>query len=223
METPGGAIIVSGGRPAWYGKLIDLLWSPPVLLGDGSDRSIDGVLRRIGSRRGASISDLTWVCLVPASSDRDSGPGEDATGETLLLEQTLGLAEEVSLATEMHLVFLFLLPVSGLYSRRRNVECEVASAVAVSLMRDKVVEWAERGSRVLAVAYGALDGCEDEGRRGVDELRSRIPMGRLGSVRELAGTIEFLASEKANYITGSTVRVDGGWHAYSWMYPVRDY
>lgn len=40
--------------------------------------------------------------------------------------------------------------------------------------------------------------------------RARIPMGRYGRVEEISGTISFLASEAAGYITGQNLRVDGG-------------
>ncbi|MBI4719830.1 MAG: SDR family oxidoreductase [Chitinivibrionia bacterium] len=42
------------------------------------------------------------------------------------------------------------------------------------------------------------------------EWESHIPMGRLGDPSELAAAIAFLASERASYITGVTVQVDGG-------------
>ncbi|HET6978565.1 MAG TPA: SDR family oxidoreductase [Pyrinomonadaceae bacterium] len=45
--------------------------------------------------------------------------------------------------------------------------------------------------------------------RGVWE--KEIPMGRLGEPRELAATVAFLASERAAYITGTSIQVDGGW------------
>ena len=38
-----------------------------------------------------------------------------------------------------------------------------------------------------------------------------IPMGRLGEPREFAALAAFLASERASYITGSSIAVDGGW------------
>jgi 3-oxoacyl-[acyl-carrier protein] reductase len=48
----------------------------------------------------------------------------------------------------------------------------------------------------------------------VDEIavaaRAAIPAGRYGRVEEFADTVCFLASEKASYITGSSIRVDGG-------------
>jgi len=43
-----------------------------------------------------------------------------------------------------------------------------------------------------------------------DEIRARIPMGRYGTVGEIAATLGFLASPGAAYITGQNLRVDGG-------------
>ena len=65
------------------------------------------------------------------------------------------------------------------------------------------------GIRVNCVAPGATIIREDGG-RWQDALGVRIPMGRLGTPRENGHVVAFLASEKAAYITGITVRVDGG-------------
>jgi NAD(P)-dependent dehydrogenase (short-subunit alcohol dehydrogenase family) len=43
-----------------------------------------------------------------------------------------------------------------------------------------------------------------------DERRASVPMKRYGTVREIAATVAFLASEGAGYITGQNIRVDGG-------------
>jgi NAD(P)-dependent dehydrogenase (short-subunit alcohol dehydrogenase family) len=40
--------------------------------------------------------------------------------------------------------------------------------------------------------------------------RSRIPMGRYGTMEEIAETVAFLLSDGAKYITGQNIRVDGG-------------
>jgi 3-oxoacyl-[acyl-carrier protein] reductase len=42
------------------------------------------------------------------------------------------------------------------------------------------------------------------------EARTTVPAGRLGTVEELAAAAVFLCSERASYITGTTLLVDGG-------------
>jgi 3-oxoacyl-[acyl-carrier protein] reductase len=39
-----------------------------------------------------------------------------------------------------------------------------------------------------------------------------IPMGRLGTPEEFADLVTFLASERASYITGAAIQIDGGWY-----------
>ncbi|TCI39719.1 SDR family oxidoreductase [Exiguobacterium sp. SH4S7] len=43
------------------------------------------------------------------------------------------------------------------------------------------------------------------------DVRDEIPLGRLGHVTEVAETIRFLCSPSASYVTGTVLRVDGGW------------
>ena len=43
------------------------------------------------------------------------------------------------------------------------------------------------------------------------QWEKEIPMGRLAEPREFAALVAFLASERASYITGTSVQVDGGW------------
>ena len=44
----------------------------------------------------------------------------------------------------------------------------------------------------------------------VKKYAEQIPLGRFGSVDDIAGAVEFLASEAASYITGALIPVDGG-------------
>ncbi len=43
-----------------------------------------------------------------------------------------------------------------------------------------------------------------------EETRNRVPLGRVGLPEEVAGTVSFLLSDDAGYITGQSIRVDGG-------------
>jgi NAD(P)-dependent dehydrogenase (short-subunit alcohol dehydrogenase family) len=65
------------------------------------------------------------------------------------------------------------------------------------------------GIRVNCVAPGWTAVREDSAQR-LNDAALRIPAGRLGTARENGHVVAFLASEKAAYITGITVRVDGG-------------
>ncbi|WP_329602749.1 SDR family NAD(P)-dependent oxidoreductase [Terrilactibacillus tamarindi] len=51
---------------------------------------------------------------------------------------------------------------------------------------------------------------DEEHRRWIE---NRIPIGRVGTSKDLAGTVIFLASSVSDYITGQTIIVDGGWLA----------
>jgi 3-oxoacyl-[acyl-carrier protein] reductase len=63
--------------------------------------------------------------------------------------------------------------------------------------------------RNLAAAGAQAEGISPE--EVIARWERTIPAGRLGRPEELAALIAFLASERAAYITGTTIQVDGGW------------
>ena len=66
-------------------------------------------------------------------------------------------------------------------------------------------QYAPKGIRINNILPGFIDSLPEK-----DDFRRRIPMGRYGRVGEIAGTVSFLASDAAGYITGQNIRVDGG-------------
>ncbi len=63
--------------------------------------------------------------------------------------------------------------------------------------------------RALAGSVAARQGTTPE--QVIRGWESRIPLGRLGSSEEFADLVVFLASERAGYITGATIQIDGGY------------
>ena len=101
---------------------------------------------------------------------------------------------------------------------RRLAYC-VSKAGVDMLTKVLAVEWADRGVRVNAIAPGYVETemiRDLASRRLVDEaaLRRRTPLGRLATPEEIANVALFLASDASSYVTGTVVRVDGGWTAY---------
>ena len=62
--------------------------------------------------------------------------------------------------------------------------------------------------KALAERRAAQSGIEYE--KAIREMQKDIPLGRIGAPEELAALACFLVSEKASYITGATIQVDGG-------------
>lgn len=74
---------------------------------------------------------------------------------------------------------------------------------------------AELGSRAITVNSVAPGFIDTDMTKELPEdhkaaLLSKIPLGRLGDVEEIASAVAFLASDNASYITGSTIHVNGG-------------
>lgn len=64
---------------------------------------------------------------------------------------------------------------------------------------------AAAGIRMNNILPGFIDSLPEK-----EDRRARIPMGRYGTMAEIAATVAFLLSEGAGYITGQNLRVDGG-------------
>lgn len=85
----------------------------------------------------------------------------------------------------------------------------------LSLTRQLALEYAKDNIRVLAVNPGTIETpLALEGSSSIEALRDAAarthPLGRIGQPEEIANVVLFLASDKASFMTGSYVNIDGG-------------
>jgi NAD(P)-dependent dehydrogenase (short-subunit alcohol dehydrogenase family) len=104
---------------------------------------------------------------------------------------------------------------------RRAAYCCAKAGVAM-LTKVLAIEWAEKGIRVNAVgpAYVATEMTLRNiaaGNVNEAQIKARIPLGRLAQPADVADAVSFLLSEKASFITGHSLYVDGGWLAYGYF------
>lgn len=94
--------------------------------------------------------------------------------------------------------------------------CEVhysaVKAGIIGLTKALAKEVAPSGVRVNCIAPGIIETDMLSGftAEELSDLRAEVPLGRLGSAEDIADAVVFLASEKASYITGQVLAVNGG-------------
>lgn len=100
-----------------------------------------------------------------------------------------------------------------------------AKAGLIMLTEVLATEWAQYNIRLNCISPSVTrtemmanlirDGAVSEAK-----YASRTPLGRVAEVREIADAVLFLASERAGFITGENLRVDGGWVPYGNLYAI---
>ncbi len=103
-----------------------------------------------------------------------------------------------------------------------NAHTSAARAGVANLTKTLALEWAEYGIRINAVAPGpiAASGFDSRYDASVVDAAGDLPLGRLGSVEEVASAVVFLASPASAWTTGTTLDVTGGQHLAGEMWVV---
>ena len=180
---------------------------------DVSDpREAEEVINRDISENGAY-----WGVVLNAGITRDAAfPGMSHEDWQLVLDTNLGAFYNVLRPCIMPMIGLraggrivAVSSVSGITGNRGQTNYSASKAGLIAAAKSLAVELGKRGITVNSVAPGVIDTGMVSG-----ELRERVlpmvPLGRIGKPEDVAGTVAFLCSEDAGYITRQVISVNGG-------------
>jgi citronellol/citronellal dehydrogenase len=111
------------------------------------------------------------------------------------------------------IVFIGFSPLRGIPG---FAHASAARAATANLASGLALEWSRHRIRSVCVAVGTVltEGLDQYGPDTVQRWTRSVPLGRLGSPEEVATLIAFLATPAAQYITGTTIAIDGGADAW---------
>jgi len=116
-------------------------------------------------------------------------------------------------------VVLSILSTSTITGHAFTVPSAMAKSAVLAMTKSLAVEWGPKGIRTVAIAPGSFPTAGASGQlrpEGRDEgWASRNPLARTGAHGELADLASFLVSDRAGYINGEMVVIDGGAHLRS--------
>ncbi|MCQ9353582.1 SDR family oxidoreductase, partial [Corynebacterium sp. 209RC1] len=107
-----------------------------------------------------------------------------------------------------------LTSIVGAVGNPGQINYVASKAGVIGMTKTAARELASRHITVNAVAPGFIvsdmtNALNDDLKAG---MKAQIPLGHFGEDKDIAHTVAFLASDKAKYITGQTIHVNGGMH-----------
>lgn len=179
-----------------------------------ADRMLDAVLERFG-QVDVLVNNAGGQFVAPAEEISDSGW---RAVHRLAVDAAWHLTRECAVRSMIPrrqglVVFLGFSPTRGIPGFAHAASARAALA---NLASGLAVEWGQHGIRSVCVQVGniATEAIVRYGEDSLDKWRRATPLGRLGEPEDIARTIAFLASAGGEYITGTTIVVDGGIDAW---------
>ncbi|MEM1375577.1 MAG: SDR family oxidoreductase, partial [Pseudomonadota bacterium] len=161
--------------------------------------------------------------LVNTAGIADFGPIEDTDFERWRRVMSVNLDGTflVSQATVPELkktrgAIVNIASISGLRASTLRVAYGTSKAAVIALTQQQAAELGEYGIRANAIAPGPVRtklAMAVHSQDIIDAYHDALPLNRYGTEAELANAIVFLCSDKASYITGQTLAVDGGFES----------
>ena len=102
----------------------------------------------------------------------------------------------------------------GFFSRAGRLPYAMSKHGLIGLVKTLAIELGPLGVMVNAVSPGYIDTKltkKNNTQETIDRLVQGVPVGRMGTAKEVAGSVAFLASEKNTYINGHDLVIDGGY------------
>jgi gluconate 5-dehydrogenase len=146
--------------------------------------------------------------------DLEDGDWQETVSLNLSSAYWLGQAVGRLMVAERYGRMVFVSSVSGLLAHPHHAPYAAAKGGMNQMLRVMAREWARYGVTVNAVAPGYIETDLTRGYLDRDNnresLESLVPAERLGRPEEVADAVTFLASDRARFITGQILYVDGG-------------
>ena len=107
-----------------------------------------------------------------------------------------------------------LSPDPDIYNNRKPsfLDYALGKSAIIHYTKYAAVHLAKKNIRVNTISPGPFPNIETQkDKTFIKKLKKKVPLGRIGNPSEIAGSVVFLASDSASYITGHNLVVDGGW------------
>ena len=183
------------------------------------EAEVQALVDRTASEHGridCAFNNAGFEAMAPlveqTETNSDLSLDTNVKGVFFSLKHEIRLMKEAggAIVNESSLAGLRGIPDNSLYSASKHA--------VIGLTKTAALENAGFGIRINALCPSAIDGAMLRGfmeNRGLSEVQmvSYVPIGRIGKPEDVAEAVLFLCSDKASYITGATLQVDGGMSA----------